>query len=238
MKIQEVLSNILHKTYGRDVRQSIHDAIEQCYKDATGNPESVAYVKDLVENTPYTEYSEGDDLELPVHSINDEEISKNSTWSSKQIVDMIYPIGSVYITVNNINPQTYLGGRWERFAKGQTLVGVNESDTDFSTVGKTGGEKNHILTNQEMPPHNHGNAGGTGTVSNIIGQRNSAAQGIVSWNNYETYGELTTAGSGNYVKTPGEISIDASHEHSSIGGGEAHNNMAPYVTAYIWKRTL
>ena len=44
MKIQELLDNLLHKKLGRDVRQSIHDSIEQCYKDATGHPESVAGV--------------------------------------------------------------------------------------------------------------------------------------------------------------------------------------------------
>lgn len=43
-KIQELLDNLLHKKLGRDVRQSIHDSIEQCYKDATGHPESVAEV--------------------------------------------------------------------------------------------------------------------------------------------------------------------------------------------------
>ncbi|MFR8618097.1 MAG: SGNH/GDSL hydrolase family protein [Anaerostipes hadrus] len=44
VKIQELLDNLLHKKLGRDVRQSIHDSIEQCYKDATGHPESVAGV--------------------------------------------------------------------------------------------------------------------------------------------------------------------------------------------------
>lgn len=43
-KIQELLDNLLHKKLGRDVRQSIHDSIEQCYKDAIGHPESVAGV--------------------------------------------------------------------------------------------------------------------------------------------------------------------------------------------------
>lgn len=237
MKIQEALNNISNATLGKDVRKSIHDGIEQCYKDATGNPESVAYVKKMVENAPYTEYSEEDDLELPIHSINDKEISKNSTWSSKQIVDMIYPIGSVYITVNNINPQTYLGGKWERWANGQVIVGVDENDSAFNGVNKTGGSKTETLTVSQMPSHSHGNAGGTGAVSSIIGQKNSGANGIVGWNNYETYGELAS-GSGNYAKTPGEISINTSHEHSSIGGGEAHNNLQPYITAYIWKRAL
>lgn len=43
-KIQELLDNMLHKKLGRDVRQNIHDSIEQCYKDSTGHPDSVTAV--------------------------------------------------------------------------------------------------------------------------------------------------------------------------------------------------
>ena len=59
-KIQELLDNLLHKKLGRDVRQSIHDSIEQCYKDATGHPASVAAVikenkemQEYLDNAPY-----------------------------------------------------------------------------------------------------------------------------------------------------------------------------------------
>ena len=90
-KIQELLDNLLHKKFGRDVRQNIHDSIEQCYKDATGHPDSVAAVikenKEMQEhlnNTPYM-FLEGEEKDLPVHTINDTEISEVSTWSSEKI---------------------------------------------------------------------------------------------------------------------------------------------------------
>lgn len=90
-KIQELLDNLLHKKFGRDVRQNIHDSIEQCYKDATGHPDSVAAVikenKEMQEhlnNTPYM-FLEGEEKDLPVHTINDTEISVASTWSSEKI---------------------------------------------------------------------------------------------------------------------------------------------------------
>lgn len=236
MKIQEALNNISNATLGKDVRKSIHDGIEQCYKDATGNPESVAHVKKMVENAPYIECSEEDDLELPIHSINDKEISKNSTWSSKQIVDMIYPIGSVYITVNNINPQTYLGGKWKRWGQGRGIIGVNESDSDFNEANKTGGSKTVTLTVGEIPAHTHGEAGDIATVSNIIGQKNSSGTSIFSWDPVNSYGDLV-AGNGDYAKTPGSITINTTHQHTSIGGGDEHENMSPYITAYMWIRT-
>lgn len=52
-----------------------------------------------------------------------------------------YPIGSIFLSVNDTNPSTWFGGSWEQIAKGRTLVGVNKNDTDFNTVQKTGGSK-------------------------------------------------------------------------------------------------
>lgn len=92
MKIQELLDNLLHKKLGRDVRQGIHDSIEQCYKDATGHPDSVAAVikenkemQEHLDNTPYMTVEEGESTDLPVHTINDDEIGVASTWSSEKI---------------------------------------------------------------------------------------------------------------------------------------------------------
>ena len=94
MKIEELLEDLLHKIYGKEVRQSFVDAIRQCYNDATGHPESVSAVvkendkmKKLLENTPYCEYEEGsfEDMELPINTINDDAISAFSTYSSRKI---------------------------------------------------------------------------------------------------------------------------------------------------------
>ena len=91
-KIQELLDNLLHKKLGRDVRQSIHDSIEQCYEDATGHPDSVAAVikenkemQEHLDNKPYMTVEEGESADLPVHTINDDEIGVASTWSSECI---------------------------------------------------------------------------------------------------------------------------------------------------------
>ena len=95
--IQTFLEKIKTAIYGEEVRGSIHDAIEQCYKDATGNPESVAAVveqndqmADLLENTPYTTAIEDTDIyELPVHTIRDDVTTGTSTWSSEKIQSML-----------------------------------------------------------------------------------------------------------------------------------------------------
>ena len=71
-------------------------------------------------------------------------------------LDRVYPVGSIYMSVNNADPSDLFGGTWQRFSQGRVLVGVNEDDTAFNAPQKTGGEKTHTLTINEMPRHNHG----------------------------------------------------------------------------------
>ena len=125
----------------------------------------------------------------------------------------VYPVGSIYTSVNSTNPSTFFGGTWERFGKGKTLIGVDENDTNFNTVEKTGGEKTHTLTVNEMPSHSH--------TCNYHGFNNSQSR-VHSF-----------------------ISDSTEHEYSygtlsdiinSTGGSQAHNNLQPYITVYMWKR--
>lgn len=126
------------------------------------------------------------------------------------ITEHIYPIGSIYMSFNSTDPYLLFGGTWERIAKGQTLVGVDDADTDFSTVEKSGGEKTHILTTDEMPEHNHRPKG---------------------W----AYQFVVGSGSEVCLRQSDETDNWASTT-TSTGGGLAHNNMPPYITCFIWKR--
>lgn len=217
--ISDFLKQILTAYYGKDVRQSIHDAIKQCYDDATGNPESVAAVveqndkmKELLENTPYTTVESEGEFELPVHTINDNEIGAYSTWSSKKIIDAIYPVGSIYMSVNNVNPSELLGGTWVAWGAGRVPVGVDPSDKAFNTVEKKSGEQVHVLTQSELPP----------TLSfktDSIG--------------FQVYGEGTNQGE----EVATAFGSNTTLTLINSGGGNAHNNLQPYITCYMWKRT-
>lgn len=121
----------------------------------------------------------------------------------------IFPVGAVYISVTPTNPSTYFGGTWVQFGQGKTLVGVNTSDEDFNTVEKTGGEKTHKLTINEMPSHSH--------AYKLAYGSNDPSKGF-------NYGN-TLAG------------VFNSDFCQSAGGSQAHNNVQPYVTVYFWKRT-
>lgn len=67
----------------------------------------------------------------------------------------IYPVGSIYISINSTNPSSLFGGEWSLFAEGQTLIGIKSGDTDFGTVEKTGGSKTVTLTTSQIPAHTH-----------------------------------------------------------------------------------
>lgn len=75
-------------------------------------------------------------------------------------LDSIYPIGSVYISLTDTNPGTYLKGTWEQFAGGRTLVGVGSgsdgSNTQTFNVNDTGGEYRHLISKKELSIDDYG----------------------------------------------------------------------------------
>ena len=57
------------------------------------------------------------------------------------LLNLIYPVGSIYISVNSTSPHDLFGGEWELFSPGRTLVCIDTNDSDFNTVKKIGGSK-------------------------------------------------------------------------------------------------
>lgn len=142
------------------------------------------------------------------------------------LINMIYPIGSVIENANaNFNPNTaFPGTTWERI-KGKVLVGVDEDDADFETAGKTGGEKTHTLAKTEVP-----NAKGNITFHGA-GSGGTAVQGTSG-----ICSNGTSVNGYSYQKQTGAWSVGRVDFNLGFGNG-AHNNLQPYETVYIWKRT-
>lgn len=118
------------------------------------------------------------------------------------IFDAIYPVGSIYLAYNHTNPATLFGGTWVRL-ENAFLWAVDSK----GTIGQTGGEKTHTLTEAELPAHSHGSV----YSQHANGTKDKA------W--------YTTAGS------------SVAYGAVSTGGGEAHNNMPPYIQVSAWRRT-
>lgn len=138
--------------------------------------------------------------------------ASNLRIGSKLLLDLTHPVGSIYTSTVNTDPGTLFGGTWERI-KDVFLLAAG----DTYAAGKTGGEAAHALTLNESPSHYHdeyiGNDGGS----------DSAPSGYYGWPAIDYTSTKTWWAKGS--KT------------SSAGGGQAHNNMPPYLTVYVWKRT-
>ena len=173
---------------------------------------------------------------------NGNAVQSQKEWLKNLILETTHPVGSLEINTSGINPSEYLGGEWESFGSGRTLVGVDSNDSDFDTVEEIGGEKTHTLTTNEIPAHTHGSKSLVGTWANWgegSGQVSRTANGykvtgiVSAVGDNNQYGWGTTTGRDNDNTS---LKIDATHEHNSVGGSQAHNNLQPYITVYFWKR--
>lgn len=146
-----------------------------------------------------------------------------------------YPVGSIYMTDRSANPSTYMGGgTWVRWGKGRVPVSVDEAQTEFDTVEETGGAKTHTLTTNEMPSHNHGGGTVSGGAGGSYGIASGLIDGMQGWMLSQAAG-----GYANRVLVAGDGFPTDAHAHgiNPQGGGAAHNNLQPYITVYMWKRT-
>lgn len=134
------------------------------------------------------------------------------------LLDIIYPVGSVYISYTSISPSTRFGGTW---------VAITGRFPYFNAGIGTGGKNTHTLTVDEMPSHAHSLKGHT-------------------WNWAAQQGSGLKLGVGNvgdvYVGEPFSHNSLASiqgvyNESNAYGGGASHNNMPAYQTLYAWRRT-
>ena len=156
------------------------------------------------------------------------------------ILNWIYPVGSIYMSTNSTNPKDFLGGTWEAWGKGRVPVGVDLSDTDFNDAGKMGGEKTHYLNVSEMPSHSHEGTY-TSPKSETTGKPDD--NGEYSDTKYSVHYDVAESGmryvetsSGMVVPIPLNNVIESIHGVYPNGGSQAHNNLQPYITCYMWKR--
>ena len=155
------------------------------------------------------------------------------------IIDTIYPVGSIYISTVSTNPATLFGrGTWSAFGAGKTLVGLDSGDTNFDTAEETGGAKTVTLETANLPSHRHSVNITSGTQSaNHNHKTGSGSLHTASGSAERKIGSDPTFG-------PDVTDIEsATHTHNVsgntgyIGSGTAVTNLQPYIVVYIWKRT-
>jgi len=157
-------------------------------------------------------------------------------------LDRVYPVGSIYISISSVNPGTHLGGTWVSFGAGRTLVGVQTGDAEFGTVQATGGARAHTLTTAQMPSHNHPWNNSTGVVG-------SAFVNTAVYPHSDPRGAFLRNGASDGFKTAGGQGTPCNHfginfnlnnggfSIHNAGSGTAHNNLQPYITVFMWRRS-
>ena len=186
---------------------------------------SVNSAEKVIKTTPVFSWSNDDfEFNVPVK------------FNGKTLLDVVYPVGAIYMSVSEISPATLFGGTWERI-QNRFLLAAGSS----YTAGDTGGASTVTLTSSQIPSHTHSvnlNTGNSGVHTHVV------------WK--------YASGSGNWAASPGghnaSTTIDpgmvmgiadsaGEHNHAisgntgSTGGGKSHNNMPPYLVVYMWKRT-
>lgn len=145
--------------------------------------------------------------------INESGDNLQFTMVKTKLLNLIYPVGSIYMSATNTNPGSTLGGTWVAWGSGKVPVGIDLTDADFDTAEKTGGAKEVTLTVAQMPKHTHNLKTGAKTnawkePNYTIGYQYQEASAIVSSEGIE-----------------------------NTGGDQPHNNLQPYIVCYMFKRT-
>lgn len=123
---------------------------------------------------------------------------------SRSILDAFYPVGYILLLYSHADPNDmYPGTTWVRIEDAFLWA-----TTASGTIGLRSGEKEHTLTEDELPVHDHGS---------VYSQHATFAEKKYAW--YTTSG--TSLGYGMV----------------QAGGGAAHNNMPPYIQVSVWRRT-
>lgn len=220
-------------------------------KDMNGNvlfpslqlPDNIA-TKEYVQ----TELEKFEEEDLVYYEDGAAAVQENSI---NALANIIYPIGSIYMSVNNTNPSILFGGDWVQI-KDKFLLSAG----DTYAAGTGGGEATHVLTQAETPAHTHtrgtmnitGGCNYFGHTSNVSWGLNTADSGwfgaMYGFNGGGSCYNKATTNCNSYTSSDGGkysgIKFDASRvwtgETSSVGSNGAHNNMPPYLTVYMWKR--
>lgn len=172
-----------------------------------------------------------------------------------RLAGQLYPVGSIYMNVNNVDPAAIFGGTWERMPAGRMLV----NSGDGFNLNEVGGEKEHRLTEDELASHSHGGGEVAGAHKHTRGTMEITGDfvGAMQSNyDYSVHGafyheRVELVGPAGNKSDPrqrvwfkaskswtGETSESGAHTHNFLPSGknQPHNNMPPYIVVNMWKR--
>lgn len=197
----------------------------ELYRDATytikiTHDELLIVEGTTVDGTTVVDISNSDGILIFNTSVVCQVDFSNKQWYHEAtFFDKIYPIGSIHITTNNVNPSNYFDGEWERIQDTFLLA----SGTSYEN-GATGGSATVTLTAAQsgVPAHSHKYQDYNTTYTLKTTNRKPGTSTAVA------YGTSLTAGGGATERT--------SSNNTAANASQAHENMPPYLAVYMWER--
>jgi hypothetical protein len=138
------------------------------------------------------------------------------------IKSAMYPVGSVYITYNNVNPGTFLGGTWERFGQGRTLVGEGTGNDGSTSMSFTSNSTDGKYKNT----HYHVTSFGWDGDYFYAGRPDGAAN--------NAYDRTSVIPNGYGIQTSSFISRQVRLNWTD---NRTIDNLQPYIVVFFWRRT-
>lgn len=151
--------------------------------------------------------------------------------AKRQLLDMIYPVGAIYMSTSSTNPGSTLGGSWVRWGQGRVPVGLDESDYDYNSPNSTGGS--------ESSYHSHSSGNLTAAIgaydlkAGNLGYENATALG----SNGFTYGFRHSESSSEFDKLIPSHKVSNGTRIYGSTSGTSSSTVQPYVVCYMWRRT-
>lgn len=157
-------------------------------------------------------------------------------------LDDVYPVGSIYMSVNLVDPAALFGGTWERIqdkfllSAGSTYQAGATGGQESVSYTPAGSATSHTLTIDEMPSHTH-----------IQNAHHHATNGHVNYNTGYTadsakgsgyrWGTSKVSSTQNETATNKNTGGGQGHTHGFAGTQATITTMPPYLAVYVWKRT-
>ncbi len=207
------------------------------------------------------------EVEDQINSLNNSANSLNEEVNNLNNNDCFYPIGSIYITINDTNPGNTLCGTWEAYSTGRNLIGVGSNGTTNYSFNDTGGSSTKTLEIANIPSHSHtivpsgtisNTFTGTAATTNSSGGHSHTAPWHTSNTESSGYGMWEKLYMGRILINGGSITSTSAGAHSHTltatgtvnstftgtaaytdyqGSATAFSVQNPYITVYMWKRT-
>lgn len=187
-----------------------------------------------------------DKLNTFVTNVINRDVQPQIDSLNNNITNIIYPVGSIYMSVNSTNPSLLFGGEWEQL-KDRFLLGTG----DTYTGGSTGGSADAVVVkhNHTQNPHNHTQNAHNHTANSDGTRSFLTAPTGSNWN--EVAGSKISGSGYRYVATPDTSNYNvwvnqsanktatnqaqtATNQESGVDG--TGKNMPPYLAVYVWKR--